>query len=104
VTGILKLNPQVVSDLLEVAEYIALDNEEAAHHFLVAANEAFEQLAANPFLGAKRNFRNPRHSGIRAWTIPAFENYVAFYQPFDGGVYIVRLLHGARDIERLLDE
>jgi len=39
--------------------------------------------------------------GLRAWPIDGFRNHLVFYRPTDEGVDIVRVLHGARDIEAL---
>ena len=60
-----------------------------------------QKLAKMPELGAQRSFRNPRWSAVRAWPVNGFERYLIFYRPFTDGVEILRVIHGARDIERL---
>jgi plasmid stabilization system protein ParE len=35
--------------------------------------------------------------------VPGFESYLVFYVPSPGVVEVVRVLHGARDLPRLLE-
>jgi toxin ParE1/3/4 len=74
---------------------------DVARRFLHAANVSFQVLAKMPELGAQRNFRNPRFSSVRAWPVKGFERYLIFYRPLTDGVEILRVIHGARDIESL---
>jgi plasmid stabilization system protein ParE len=42
---------------------------------------------------------------VRFWPVPRFRQYIIFYRPIaKGGVEIVRILNGARDIAALLDK
>jgi len=74
---------------------------EVARRFLHASNVSFQALAKMPELGVRRTFQNARFSSVRVWPIRGFERYLIFYRPVDDGVEILRVLHGARDIERL---
>ena len=52
-------------------------------------------LARNPELGqAVEQYR----AGLRQFTVGS---YVLFYEPIDGGVRLVRMLHGARKMDEL---
>lgn len=95
---------QARRELLDHAFYIAQDGSVAAHRFLDAAEAAFQQLAQLPRMGSPREFQNSRLVGIRQWPVPGFENYLIFYRPIEGGIEVLRVLHGARDIERLFQE
>jgi plasmid stabilization system protein ParE len=46
-----------------------------------------------------------KHSqtGLRRWRVRGFENFMIFYHPLSNGIEIVRVLHGARDIESLFE-
>lgn len=92
--------PATVHDLVAIAQHIRGDNEEAAERFLVAADETFHRLAANPTIGRPRHFQ--RKPGLRSWQVQGFEKYLVFYKPLQDGVEIKRVLHGARDLRRLL--
>jgi toxin ParE1/3/4 len=91
-------------DLVEHFVFIGQDSIDAADRFLAAADSAFEQLAQMPEMGSPREFRNPYLVGIRQWRIPGFEKYLIFYRPIADGIEILRVLHGARDIRRILEQ
>ncbi|BDI20174.1 hypothetical protein ANSO36C_59760 [Nostoc cf. commune SO-36] len=57
--------------------------------------QLFRKLAAMP--GIDRN-RPELGEGIRSFPSG---NYVIFYRTVEGGIQIMRVLHGARDIEKI---
>jgi len=57
-----------------------------------------------PHMGPARVFRNPRLRDLRIWPIRGFEKIVIFYRPIEGGIEVVRVLHGARDVKGILEE
>ena len=36
------------------------------------------------------------------WPVASFEDYLIFYRPTKRGIDVVRVLHGARDLRRIL--
>lgn len=58
----------------------------------------FEILAARPGVGKMRNGLLP---GLRSHIVG---RYVIFYRAIPGGIEILRVLHGARDIEAVFPE
>jgi toxin ParE1/3/4 len=84
---------QAHADLLEIADYIAADNPEAAERFLDAAEEAFAHLAAMPSIGQTVPFRSTVVHGIRVWRVQGFERYLIFYQPQDSKSSHTTLAH-----------
>src|SRR5580698_9750662 len=88
-------------DVLDLFDHISLDNEGAALRFLSATESGFRDLAQNPTMGAACEYRGARGKGLRRWRVKGFENYLIFYLAFSDRIEIVRVLHGARDIERL---
>lgn len=76
---------------------------ETALRFHDAAYQTFAFLARNPGVGAIRESRNPRLAGIRVWRVDGFANHLVFCRPVEGGIEVVRVLHGRRDIDRLMD-
>jgi toxin ParE1/3/4 len=92
-------------DLLEIWEFIASDNLDAADRVRDTIFRAFERIASMPELGPRPRFANPRLKNVRFWPVPRFRQYLIFYRPIaKGGVEIVRILNGARDIAALLDK
>jgi toxin ParE1/3/4 len=96
--------PQVEDDLIAHFSHIARDKVEPAERFLRVAEESFDRLGADPLLGAKWESPLPRLAGIRVYPLPSpFRNYLVFYQPVEDGVEIMTVLHGARDLQAVLE-
>jgi plasmid stabilization system protein ParE len=52
-------------------------------------------------MGARREFRDPKLAGMRAWPITRFPKYLIFYLPTKRGIRVLRVIHGARDMRRI---
>jgi toxin ParE1/3/4 len=87
--------PRAELDLLDIWDYIAEDSPDRADDFLDRLESKLVALAQNPGLGKKRSELLPE---LRSFPIG---NYVVFYQQIDGGIDVIRLLHGSRDIEEI---
>ncbi len=96
--------PQVIRDLIELATYIAEDNLEVSDRFLASAEETFKQVAQMPGMGKPCQFYSTSLAGVRQQAIKGFRKYLVFYRPTESGVEILRVIHGARDLEAILDE
>ncbi len=57
-----------------------------------------------PEAGATRAFQDPRLEGIRMWPVPGFPRFLIFYRVQQGEVEVIRILHGARNIARILGD
>ncbi len=100
-----RLLPQAERDLDEETLYIAGEGSvEAGIGFFNAAHTTFEDLLAIPGIGKIRNVSTARLAGLRKWRVSGYERYLIFYRPAPGGIDIVRVLHGARDIDPILEE
>jgi toxin ParE1/3/4 len=93
--------PEVRRDLVGIADYISGDSADAGERFLAAAEQTFQFLAINRGVGQLCEFADPACVGMRAWPVDGFRNHLIFYRTTEEGVEIVRVLHGARDIEAL---
>jgi len=91
------------ADLLAVAEFISQTSEEAAFRFLDAANTEFLKLCRQPFLGRERQPIQSLLRNVRSWSISEFPQHIIFYRVEDECIRIVRVLHGARDIDQMLE-
>jgi len=89
--------PQAEADLIEIWTYIAQDSPTRADKLLDEIDEKSQTLAQSTFIGKARDELG---SKIRSFPIG---NYVLFYQPIEDGIEIIRVLHGARDIEALFN-
>jgi toxin ParE1/3/4 len=95
--------PIVIRDLIEQATYIAEDNLDASNRFLMAAEDTFIFLGTMPTIGRLSGFNHSRLADVRQYVIKGFKSFLIFYRVTDDGVDILRVLHGARDLEALLE-
>jgi len=86
------LTAEAEEDLIAIWDYIALDNPNAADRLLMKLKEKFQLLADNPELGATRT------DIAKEMRYLATGNYLLLYRVKAGGVDIVRVLHGARNL------
>lgn len=85
--------PTSDDDLFEIWLFIAQENPDAATRTLRKIKRALLRLARNPRSGRDRSELAP---GLRS--IPCLP-YVIFYRLVGPDIEIVRVLHGARDVE-----
>jgi toxin ParE1/3/4 len=97
VSGGYTLSPRAREDLHEIAEFLAAQAVDRALHFYDAAWNTFDRLAQSPQIGRTCEYVEPELIGTRWWPITGFRKYLVFYQVVSGQVYILRLMHGARD-------
>jgi len=88
--------PLALQDLDELWDYIAVDNPDAADQFVDLIEEKCRLLAEFPKIGASCESLHP---ALRYLPVG---KYLIFYPPIDDGIEIVRVLHGARDLEGLV--
>lgn len=97
--GEVRKRPRVIQDLIELATYISEDNLDVSDRFLLAAEETFKQLGKMPRIGKLCEFSHLNLSGIRQQSIKGFRKYLIFYREINSDIEILRVIHGARDIE-----
>jgi len=91
------LAPEALQDLQDIWDYIATENLDAADRMIDTLFAAFEQLAALPGLGHRREDLTNRP--LRFWTVEA---YLVIYRAEQTSIEIVAVTRGGRDIPRLL--
>jgi toxin ParE1/3/4 len=97
--------PRVERDLAEHYAFIAQDKAEPAERLLIVAEESFERLARHPEIGLAWKSARPHLRDIRHYPMPApFRSYIIFYRIRETRLEIVAVLHGARDLEKVLSE
>ena len=82
-------------------DYLAERSVEVGLRFLRAVTQSLEDLALMPGIGARRDYHNPDLVGLRMSPVTRFENYLIFYLTTEDSIHVVRVLHGAQDIERI---
>jgi antitoxin ParD1/3/4 len=93
------LTPAAEGDLLKLLDYLDGDGPRAVLTVVEALDEAMQLLADNPGIGHLRP--DLTHQDVRFWSV--FE-YLVIYRQDTEPLEIVRVLHGKRDVGRLLRE
>jgi toxin ParE1/3/4 len=90
--GRVRLTPRADLDLEEIWFFVAQDDPVAADLWLDAIEEKLELLADNPLMGPARSdiARDLRYHPVG--------NYLLLYRIVAGGVEVVRVVHGARNL------
>jgi toxin ParE1/3/4 len=87
--------PEAENDLDEIWWYIAQDNPGNADKFIDEIKATCRKVAR--FKGMGRN-RDELHPGLQSFPVG---KYLIFYMPINGGIEIIRVLHGMMDIDAL---
>jgi len=98
--------PAARLDLIEVWDYFDAEtgDPQLADRFVSAASATFDKLLRTPGLGRPSKLAGRPKTTLRLWRVDGFPNYLIFYRPFQNGIEIVRVIHGARDLGVVLGE
>jgi toxin ParE1/3/4 len=97
------IRDRATQDLRQQANYILVNgSSHAAGQFLELAEVTFAQLATIPKMGKIVRLVSSKMGEIRQWRVKDFKDYLIFYRIQDDQVEILRVLHGARDLEGVL--
>ena len=94
--------PRARLDLLDQFLYLAEQATVAvAERYYAAVNRTCARLAGQTLSGTLYDSGVARLEGMRRVPVSGFGAYLVFYVPRGKGIEVVRVLHGARDIEHL---
>lgn len=97
------LRPRADRDIDHAALFLlATSTADVACRFLGAIQAACDTLRQYPRIGTPVDTFSSRLRGVRVWPVPGFRSTLSFYVDADTTIEIVRVLHGARDLERIL--
>ncbi|MHC5541248.1 type II toxin-antitoxin system RelE/ParE family toxin [Singulisphaera rosea] len=77
---------------------------QSARRFLAQAEATFSRLARMPGIATIYEPDEPMYIGLRYFPISRFRDFLVFYREIPGGIEVLRILHGARDIAGILSE
>ena len=95
--------PAAEQDLDEQAlYYLERAAPKTATRWYDQATATFEFLAGQPEI----RVQTPRLAfwGIRSWPVSGFERHEVFYRLTEEGIAVVRVLHGAQDLDAILGD
>lgn len=87
--------PAAQRDLAAITDWIAADNLDAALRFYDEVDRLLHLIARYPEMGETTE---PLGKGVRRVTLG---DYLLFYRQLGDAVDLIRVLHGARDIQSL---
>ena len=98
------IRPGAQDDILRQFRWYLVEQDvaEVAAQFVEAVQASVEHLVRTPNMGAPRRLRNPALKGLRVWPVRGFDEFLIFYVVAGDVVRVMRILHGKRDIDRIL--
>ncbi len=82
--------------------YIAKDNPAVAYRFLERIEDTHKLIASSPKLAPIFDTSNPKLSGMRWFPVKNFPKHLIFYIESETQITIVRVLHKAQNISKIL--
>jgi plasmid stabilization system protein ParE len=100
----IRLTPAAVDDIDSIIDYLRELNLVAAIRFVEATQATFEHISHASSAYPKLGWGGPRLESLRRRPLTgSFNRYLVFYRDTDDEhVDIIRVLHSARDIARIL--
>jgi len=91
-------------DVIRQFRYYLVDRDlpEVALRFRDAVRRTVESLHQNPLIGARYRSSNRQLPNLRSWPVAGFEVIRIFYLLENDTLHIIRVLHGKRDLKRIL--
>jgi toxin ParE1/3/4 len=98
----LVLSDLAVADILEQADwYIAESGHPLAKRWDKAVTATVLRTLRNPASGKVCSFRDPELRDVRRLPIGGFPKHLLFYRVRRSKLVVLRVVHGARDLETL---
>ena len=94
------LTPLAKADIFDIWAHIAENSETAADPVEQAIYDACAFLSEGPLRGHTRPYITPRP--LPFWTLSRYPNYTVVYRPETAPLQIVAVLHGKRNIRRVV--
>ena len=81
-----------------------VDVPEIAIRFRDAVHRTIKALRQNPFVGPRYFSSNPQLQNLRSWPVVGFEVIRVYYIADEEVFQVIRILHGKRDVKRMLED
>lgn len=96
------LTPLAKADIFDIWAYVAQDSVATANRVEQAIYDACALMADAPSRGHSRTDLTARP--LRFWTLTRYPNYALVYRPETIPLQVVAVLHGKRNLRRLLKD
>ncbi len=96
------LSEAAVSDILDQSDWYRVQSGlKLARRWEQAVSNAIVRISRNPRIGANCSFKAAELRDVRRTTIQKFPKHLLFYHVQDDQIVVLRVIHGARDLESL---
>src|SRR4051812_19917708 len=103
--GVIRRRRGAQNDLVEIfRRYVREAGLRTARRFFTEAEATFKRLAGMPGIGTRYEPEHELLADLRVFPVSRFKKYLVFFRPIENGIEIVRVLHGARDLQSILAE
>ncbi len=93
---------RAAQDVEQIADYLAADSLEVAIRFVQNTEATIHEISESPQLGGLFESGVPELAGLRYRRIMGFPNHLVFYLEDENAIDVIRVLHGARDLDTAL--
>jgi toxin ParE1/3/4 len=83
---------------------VTLNLPEIAVRYRDAVRRTVESLREHPLVGPRYGLNNPRLQNLRSWPVAGFEAIRIYYLLDEDTIRVIRILHGKRDVKRILEQ
>lgn len=99
------IRPAAREDILRQYQYYLIEAEDelVAVRFVDAVQSAIAQVCRQPGVGSPKILNNLKLAGLRSWPVRGFSEIRVYYLVSEKMVRVVRVLHGKRDINPMLE-
>ena len=88
-------------DINTIADYLGQRRAGAGRRFLLALRRDLDCVARMPESGAPLDLPGDVALGVRVVPVTKFRGFLVFYKTTASGISVIRVRHGATDIEAL---
>ena len=97
------IHPAANEDIIEQFTYLIEKNLNAADKFIDSVNQTVLRILELPKIGRLVTFENSQLEEARVWPVSNFEVIKIYYRETEEEIEIIRVLHGKRDVQRILE-
>jgi plasmid stabilization system protein ParE len=96
-------SPEADRDVDEIADYLAERSVRAGTRFLTHVALTLDRIRVDPGRGMHLKVEEPELEGVLWHRVDGFPNHLIFFRVDGDLVFVLRILHGARDWKSELD-
>ena len=82
---------------------VTLNLPDVAVRFRKAVQRTVQSLRRHPLVGPRYRSSNPQLQTLRTWPVAGFEAIRIYYLLDEDTIHVIRILHGKRDVKRILE-